>query len=100
MIKRTNRIQRNLMFVIIFLVMTPLACAQVADTSWPMFQHDTRHTGLSAHAGNPSGGIAWTFDTGGAIYASPVLGSDDRIYIGNAAGKLYCLNRRGDVMWS
>ncbi len=73
--------------------------AQVADTSWPMFQRDARHTGSSVYDGNPGGGIAWTFDTGGAVYGSPVLGADDRIYIGNAAGHLLCISITGSELW-
>ncbi len=30
------------------------AYSQLADTPWPMFRHDTMHTGLSEYAGSSS----------------------------------------------
>ena len=74
--------------------------AQTASTSWPMFQHDIQHTGRTLATGNPAGTIAWTFNTGAAIYASPVLGSNGEIYIGNYSARLFCLDRQGNEIWT
>ncbi|MCR4428165.1 MAG: hypothetical protein NUV68_02305, partial [Caldiserica bacterium] len=46
--------------------------ADLAPSPWPMFQHDSSHSGQSPFAGpGPSAMVKWTFDTGGPIYSSP-----------------------------
>jgi outer membrane protein assembly factor BamB len=45
-----------------------------------------------------SGDRLWQYDTGGALRAQPAH-DEDRIYIGNSAGKLLALNLKGEVLW-
>lgn len=82
--------------VVVFLLLTGIlllgptgpAAAQPADTPWPMFQHDVRHTGRSARLGPlfPQGAPAPTdlrsWQSFGAITSSPTIGSDGTIYVG------------------
>lgn len=34
------------------------------------------------------------------FYGSAAIGSDDRVYIGNDNGKLYCLDNTGEIVWT
>jgi len=72
----------------VLLSMPELAAAQLANTPWPVSQHDVRHTGQSLLVGPlfPSGTPApenvkkWQgFDK---IKMSPVLGADGTVYVG------------------
>jgi outer membrane protein assembly factor BamB len=64
------------------------AAGQLAQTPWPMFQHDVRHTGRSALLGPlflsgapaPAGVSVW--QSFGMIASSPTIASDGTIYVG------------------
>jgi outer membrane protein assembly factor BamB len=64
------------------------AAGQLAQTPWPMFQHDVRHTGRSALLGPlfPSGAPAPAdvsfWQSFGMIASSPTIASDGTIYVG------------------
>jgi outer membrane protein assembly factor BamB len=74
--------------------------AGLASSPWPMFQHDSSHTGQSDFAGpGPFALVRWTFDTGGPIYSSPVLGEDGTIYIGSDSGKFFAITPNGSKKW-
>ncbi len=45
------------------------------------------------------GKIKWSFKTDGFIYSTPAI-SEDRIYIGSDDGKLYALDKKGNLIWS
>jgi outer membrane protein assembly factor BamB len=65
------------------------AAAQLADTAWPMFQHDLKHTGRSTQLGPlyplgaPAAGDVKTLTVGDKIKSQPVLGADGTIYVGS-----------------
>jgi outer membrane protein assembly factor BamB len=72
------------------LAVTPPAAAQLANSAWPMLQHDERHSGRSPLLGPnfPSGAPApedvavWTgFDK---VKSSPTIAPDGTIYVGVA----------------
>ncbi|MBC8486038.1 MAG: PQQ-binding-like beta-propeller repeat protein, partial [Bacteroidetes bacterium] len=73
--------------------------ASLADTSWPMFQGNVRHTGVSLHnnnaTGTPTSTPKWitTLSTPGPIV--PVIGLDGSVYIGTGSGKLYKVTATG-----
>jgi outer membrane protein assembly factor BamB len=77
----------------------------LANSPWPLFQKDVGHTGLSSYNGpdfTASSSITpkWISDLGAPIYASPVIGLDDTIYVGDIMGKLYALNPiTGEPKW-
>ncbi len=50
------------------------------------------------HAQTP-GTLAWTFTTGGGIYASPALAGDGTIYVGSNDNKLYAVKPDGTKKW-
>ena len=62
--------------------------AQLANSPWPMFQHDPAHTGLSTvdTSGNP-GLLKWEFETGQEGQATePAIGADGTIYLSEFSG--------------
>ena len=89
------------------------AAGQLAQTPWPMFQHDVRHTGRSALLGPlfPSGAPAPTdvsvWQSFGLIASSPTIASDGTIYVGvdvprpptSAQGYLCAINPDMTLKW-
>ena len=89
------------------------AAGQLAQTPWPMFQHDVRHTGRSALLGPlfPSGAPAPTdvnvWQSFGMIASSPTIASDGTIYVGvdvprpptSAQGYLCAINPDMTLKW-
>ncbi len=65
------------------LLSSPAGHSQLADSPWPMFRHDVRHTGRSPYAGPQTATLAWTYQTGGWVYSSPAIGSDGRVFVGS-----------------
>jgi len=92
----------NYLFLLlaILLLSAGMADGQLADSPWPMFHGDVRHTGLSPYdTSHVDGTIKWTFEAGGAIESSPTIASDGTIYIGSHDGKLYAINLDGKQKW-
>ena len=64
------------------------AAGQLAQTPWPMFQHDVRHTGRSALlgplflSGAPAPADVNVWQSFGMIASSPTIASDGTIYVG------------------
>lgn len=64
------------------------AAAQLADTPWPTFQHDARHTGQSAllgplfPLGAPAGADVRAWQSFGTITSSPTVAADGTVYLG------------------
>ncbi|MDP8247274.1 MAG: PQQ-binding-like beta-propeller repeat protein [Candidatus Tritonobacter lacicola] len=88
-------------FLLICSFQPSLAEAQiVANTDWPMFRHDLRHTGLSRYVGSHTGGFSWSYRTGGDIFSSPAIGSDGTVYVGSNDYRLYSLTSTGALSWS
>ncbi len=72
----------------------------VMNSSWPMYCHDTHHTGRSPYstAENPPGVIKWSFMTEKyALFGSPAIDNNGIIYLG--AGNLYALYPNGTKKW-
>jgi outer membrane protein assembly factor BamB len=60
------------------------AFAQLADSAWPMFQHDMRHTGQSTFNGPASANnLKWIYRGLAPLKSAPAIGTDGTIYIGN-----------------
>jgi len=77
--------------------------AGLADTAWPMLQHDVQHTGLSSYVGSATGTptstpkLGWPVNLGATNPTSPVIGLDGSIYIGAGNGDLYKITTFGSV---
>jgi len=90
------------------------AAGQLAQTPWPMFQHDVRHTGQSSLLGPlfPSGAPAPAdvnvWQSFGMIASSPTIASDGTIYVGvdvprpptSAQGYLCAINPDMTLKWA
>jgi outer membrane protein assembly factor BamB len=72
-----------------------------AESPWPMFGHDARHTGLSPYnTSTNTGHLIWSFQTQAPILGSPVIGLDGTIYIKDDNSELYAINPDGTQKWN
>ena len=71
-----------------------------AQYNWPMFQNNAQRTGKSAEAGPLVPAIKWSYNVGGNIISSPVLGENDTVFINSYAGMLYGIDSAGSFLWS
>src|SRR3989338_4642613 len=91
---------KKIFFALMLLVLVSSASAQPADSPWPMFRGNLRHTGLSPYnTSHVDGTVKWTFETGAGIESSPAIGSDGTIYVGSHDSKLYAINPDGTEKW-
>ncbi len=67
---------------------------------WPMFHHDTQHTGRSPYTGPNYNTILWTYNTGGEVNSSPAIDENGTIYVGSEDHNLYALNPDGTLKWT
>ena len=70
------------------------------NSSWPMYCHDTRHTGQSTHStsDNP-GDTIWRLKCNDYIQGSAVIDEEGNIYFGTYNGDLYSLTPNGSIRW-
>ena len=82
----------------------PGSAARAVTQPWPMFQHDTQHTGRSTATGPTTTALAWDFATSG-VPGSPAIGADGTIYLPvgrlneDTNGALYAINPDGTLQW-
>jgi outer membrane protein assembly factor BamB len=72
--------------------------ALAADDS-PTFHSDYQRTGRGPSAGPVQADQLWSFQTGGSVAASPVVGADGALYVASADGHLYALDSDGGKKW-
>jgi outer membrane protein assembly factor BamB len=53
--------------------------AQLANSPWPMFQHDAQHTGRSQYEGPETPTLAWRFKTPGDISSQVTIDESNRL---------------------
>ena len=83
-----------------WVIIPATAFAQLANSPWPVFNGNNRHTGVSKfNIGKDKKELLWSYKTGGAVESSPTIGADGTIYIGSHDGFLYALNRDGTLKW-
>ena len=84
----------------IFLCAFPLGNiqAQLADSPWPMFRHDLRHTGRSSYTGSNKNYLQWVYPVGSST-STPAIGTDSTIYVGSYDSNLYAINPDGTLKW-
>jgi outer membrane protein assembly factor BamB len=74
--------------------------SRLANTAWPCWGHDSRHTGLSPYIGASASALQWTYqmdeDNG---KSPPAIGADGIIYIESSEGSVYALNPDGSLRW-
>ncbi len=74
--------------------------AGLADSAWPMFHGNARHTGLSPYdTSSNTGTLKWKYETEYSVDSSPAIGSDGTIYVGSLDSYLYAINPDGTLKW-
>lgn len=75
-------------------------------SDWPMFHHNAQRTGVASGAGIITNAttLRWTYPPLsqppiGAVYGSPVVGSDGTVYFGSTDRNLYAINPDGTLKW-
>ena len=72
--------------------------AQLADSPWPMFRHDLKHTGRSSYTGSNKNYLQWIYPVGSST-STPAIGTDSTIYVGSYDSNLYAINPNGTLKW-
>lgn len=72
--------------------------AQLADSPWPMFRHDLKHTGRSSYTGSSKNYLQWVYPVGSST-STPAIGTDSTIYVGSYDKNLYAINPDGTLKW-
>jgi len=72
--------------------------AQLADSPWPMFRHDLKHTGRSSYTGSGKNYLQWVYPVGSST-STPAIGTDSTIYVGSYDSNLYAINPDGSLKW-
>lgn len=93
----------QLILVVLFFIsaiIPVVTFAQTAESSWPLFGHDTKHTNNSPYeVGKNKKEILWSYKTGAGIESSPAIGPDGTIYVGSHDGNFYAFNKDGSLKW-
>jgi len=71
----------------------------LADTPWPMFRHNLKHTGKSPYSGPAAPQARWSFQAGSWVFSSPAIDEDGTVYIGANDTQLYAINPDGSEKW-
>jgi len=75
--------------------------AQLASTSWPMYQHDIGRTGQASATGpSTTPGALWSTQLAGGIRNQSAIAADNTVYVGAQGGLLYAVNPDGSVKWN
>jgi len=85
-------------FVCCFCILLSVSVFATETAPWPMFLHDSSHTGRSALPGPSSGDILWAFPITAGDPSSPIVGPDGTVYVGSETG-LYAVNPDGTQKW-
>lgn len=71
-----------------------------AQSPWPMFRHNPRHTGRNPFTGPTNPGLQWSFTTEDYVWSSPAIGADGGVYVASEDGKLYAFTSDGTPRWT
>lgn len=73
--------------------------AQLANSPYPILQHDLGHTGQSIYTGPEYPTLAWKLKPGKGVNGSPVIGYDGIIYVPGQDSCVYAISPQGDILW-
>ena len=89
-----------LFFIFILTISSLSASAQYADSPWPMWRGNRKHTGVSSiDTSHVNGTVLWKFETEYGMESSPAIDADGTIYIGCHDNCLYAINPDGTEKW-
>ncbi len=90
-------------FLVLLILAVTLAVnvnAQLADSPWPMFRGNLKHTGLSPYdTSHVDGTVKWVFKADDDFESSPTIGPEGTIYLGSHKNKVYAINPDGTLKW-
>jgi outer membrane protein assembly factor BamB len=89
----------GILLVGLLLVSMVSAAAAATPAPWPTDRQNMRRSAVSPNPAPLAPVIAWTYKTGGAIEANPIVGPDGVIYFGSTDGFLYALTPGGELKW-
>jgi outer membrane protein assembly factor BamB len=73
---------------------------QLANSPWPTYKGNSKHTGLSPHATEiDAPRLKWKFAAGNGVETSPAIGADGTIYFGVFKDHFFALNPDGTEKW-
>jgi outer membrane protein assembly factor BamB len=68
------------------------------DSPWPMYCHDTRHTGRSPYSTSNTDGVEkWNLQLNGFLWGSPIIDDEGIIYVGSY--DFYAIYPNGRIKW-
>lgn len=98
--------RRTFVFIFIFILgfisYLPQTKAEIlANSAWPCKGHDASHSGRSSYIGAQTNNIKWIYQLEKSIFnASPALGADGTIYIGDFDGRISAIDpENGSLKW-
>jgi len=69
------------------------------NSAWPIRRHDLKATGHSSYSGPSYPAIKWVYDVGVVYESSPVVGSDNTLYVDLLDGHVHAVNSNGTLKW-
>ncbi|MGA1870795.1 MAG: PQQ-binding-like beta-propeller repeat protein [bacterium] len=88
------------MAILICMLSIPCFAVGLAESPWPCFGNDGRHTSQSSFIGPQSNSYRWKFRTQSSIgVTSAAIGKDGAIYIRSLDGYLYPITIYGEAKW-
>lgn len=66
---------------------------------WRQFQSNGPSQGFAPFSTGPTGSFKWKTEVGPVSFASPVIGDDGTIYIGNLNAELIAVGANGVIKW-
>ena len=97
-----EKIDKNLYETTMTNEKTETTTGGLMNSSWPMFHHDTRHTGRSPYVASGNWyKVKWKFQMAGLIISSPAIDENGTIYIGvcDFRKSFFAINSNGTEKW-
>jgi len=98
--------KRTLLLITLSSWLSLCAAPMAAESPWPMFRHDRKHTGRTIYTGPATPTLYWTFQANDAVTASVSIGHNGTLYVGAGGyytgggdSSLYALNPDGTLKW-
>jgi|GEM_PF-866241 len=89
------RVKIGISIILIF-----FAVLNVVADDWPMFMHDSMHTGVSDSKAPDEPYVLWRYETVGRIASPPVV-SDGKVFVGSLDTNVYVLDEStGELIWT
>lgn len=67
---------------------------------WPTLGGNFRRSGLSGDTGPEIGCVKWQFSADAPVHGSIAVGTEDKVHIGSADGKVYTVDTDGQPVWT